>query len=102
MVPRYRGLTQDRSRQEALRQAGERLVLSGERLLGALADDPDQPPPFGLGYRPGFHDLDHVAEMRLVGLVVDVADCPAAHQLAVLGVRDQPLDHDPARLVHLV
>ena len=76
--------------------------LAGEGLLGALADDPHQPPPLRLRQRPGLHDLDRVADVRLVLLVVDVADGPLLDVLAVLRVLDQPLDLDPAGLVHLV
>src|SRR5208337_4081394 len=77
------------------------VVRKGAPLRRAERPHP-QPPALELGHRAGFHDLDHVAETRLVGLVVNVTDGPATHQLAVLGVRDQALDHDPARLVHLV
>jgi len=79
----------------------ERFVAR-EGLLGPLADDPHQPPALELGERPGLHDLDGVAAVRLVGLVVHVADRAPPHHLAVLRVRHESLDHDPPRLVHLV
>src|SRR4051812_11607556 len=69
-----------------------RLALAGQGLLGALPDDPDDPPPLELGEGAGLHDLDDVAHVRLVGLVVRVADGTVAEQLAVLGVREEALD----------
>src|SRR5262249_38433908 len=54
------------------------LVLARKRLLGPLADDPYHSPSLELRQRAGLHNLDHVALVRLVGLVVHVAYCPAA------------------------
>src|SRR4051812_18618080 len=78
------------------------LALAGQGLLGALPDDSDDPPPLELRERAGLHDLDEVSQVRLVGLVVRVADGAAAEELAVLRVREEGLDLDPAGLVHLV
>ena len=49
-----------------------------------------------------FDDLDRVADVRLVVLVVHVAHRPAAHELAVLRVPHQARDLHAARLGHLV
>src|SRR6516165_6324794 len=51
-------------------------VFAGQRLLGALSNDPDQPPALELGHRARFHDFNQVAEMGLVGLVVHMAYGP--------------------------
>src|SRR6266403_1618376 len=53
---------------------GGALALAGQRLLGAGADDPDDPPPLELRQRAGLHDLDDVADVGGVLLVVGVAD----------------------------
>src|SRR5262249_40610398 len=44
-----------------------RLALAGERLLGARPHDADDPPPLELGQRASLHDLNQVAQVRLVG-----------------------------------
>src|SRR4051812_23388953 len=78
------------------------LALAGQGLLGAGADDADDPPSLELREGPRLHDLDDVAEVGRVGLVVGVADRAPLEELAVLRVRDQPLELDAAGLVHLV
>src|SRR5262249_22369312 len=74
-------------------------------ILGAprrgLGHHAEQQPVLGLAERPALHDLDGVAGVRDVLLVVDVADRPAADVLAVARVLDQPRDLDAAGLVHL-
>src|SRR5215471_11104183 len=52
--------------------------------------------------RPALDDLDAIAGLELVLLVVRLVLRPAVQVLAVLGVRYAPLDHHDARLVHLV
>src|SRR4051812_35968709 len=47
-----------------------RLALAGQGLLGAGADDADDPPSLQLRQGAGLHDLDRVADVRLVLLVV--------------------------------
>src|SRR5262249_7165373 len=61
-----------------------------------------QPPVLQLGQRARLHDLDGVAGVRLVVLVVHVADGPPLDVLAVALVLDQPRDLHAAGLVHLV
>src|SRR3954464_3447494 len=78
------------------------LVLAGQGLLGPRADDPDDPPPLELRQRAGLHDLDDVAQVGLVRLVVTMADGASPEHLAVLGMREEGLDLDPSGLVHLV
>src|SRR5262245_15516044 len=82
--------------------AGDRTFQVRERPARCLLDDLHQLPPLQLGERPALDDLDGVAQVRLVLLVVGVADRPPLDELAVLGVTDQPLDLDPAGLGHLV
>src|SRR5262249_25041063 len=84
------------------RRRGRRLRGGGGAELRPAGDDAHQPPVLGLGQGPRLHDLDGVAGVRLVVLVVDVADGAAADVLAVAGVLDQARDLDPARLLHLV
>src|SRR5258708_3972677 len=69
---------------------------------GAPLHDAEQPPVLGLGEAARLHDLHGVALVRLVLLVVDLADRPPLDVLAVAGVLDQARDLHPARLVHLV
>src|SRR5215471_12196983 len=52
--------------------------------------------------RAALDDLDAIARLELVLLVVRLVLRPAGQVLAVLGVRDAALDHHDARLVHLV
>src|SRR5262245_32352898 len=72
----------------------------GGGAAGRLRHHPQQPPVLQLRQGPRLHDLDGVAGVRLVGLVVDVADGPPLDVLAVALVLDQPGDLDPAGLVH--
>ena len=72
------------------------------RRAGGLGHDAHQPPVLDLRQRPGLHDLDRVADVRLVLLVVDVADGPPLDVLAVARMLDQPRNLDAAGLVHLV
>src|SRR5206468_2527600 len=65
-------------------------------------DDPDDPPALQLRQRPGLHDLDEVPQVRLVGLVVGMADGPTPEHLAVFRMRVERLDLDTPSLVHLV
>src|SRR5260221_3924114 len=81
---------------------GRGLTLAGQGLLGTSADDPDDPPALELRQRAGFHDLDDVPQVGLVGLVVGMADRASLEELAVLRVRHQPLELDAAGLVHFV
>src|SRR5437588_13047479 len=67
-----------------------------------LGHDPDQPPVLILRQRPRLHDLDGVADVRLVLLVVDVADGAALDVLAVALVLNQARNLDAASLLHLV
>src|SRR4029079_16164651 len=52
--------------------------------------------------RAALDDLDAIARLELVLLVVRLVLRPARQVLAVLGVGDAALDHHDARLVHLV
>src|SRR5438093_52187 len=76
------------------RRGGCRHVGDGRRAAGAFGDDAHQAPVLHLGQRPGLHDLDRVADLRLVLLVVDVTDRPPADVLAVARVLDQARDLD--------
>src|SRR5262245_15926281 len=77
-------------------------ALHHRHRLRRLGDDPHQAPGLGLGQRPGLHDLDRVPRVRLVLLVVNVADRPLADDLAVAGVGHLAVDLHPPGLVHLV
>src|SRR5690348_10956845 len=57
-------------------------------------------PALGRRERPGLDDLHHVADLRLVLLVVRVELLRAADHLLVLRVRLDRLDADDDRLVH--
>src|SRR5262245_11256690 len=62
----------------------------------------DDPPALQLRRGPGLHHADAVADVDVVGLVVDVELLRAVDELGVLGVA-HPLDHrDDRGLVHLV
>src|SRR5262245_2642603 len=67
-----------------------------------LGHDAHQPPVLVLRQRPGLHDLDRIANPRLIRLVVCVADRTALDVLTVTSVLDQPRNLDAAGLVHLV
>src|SRR5262249_10320040 len=62
----------------------------------------DDSPALELRQRAGLHDLDQIALVRRVCLVMRMADGAAPEQLAVLGMRHEPLDDHPSSLVHLV
>src|SRR5262245_37102499 len=66
-----------------------------------LFHDAQQPPVLVLGERSRLHDLDFIADARLVLLVVHIANGAALDVLAVAGVLDEAGDLDAARLVHL-
>src|SRR5262245_28675841 len=87
-------------------KSSRRRLRRGRRVRGrhggGLGDDAQQAPVLHLGQRPRLHDLDGIAGVRFVLLVVNVADGAAADVLAVADVLDQPRDLDAARLVHLV
>src|SRR5579871_1728869 len=77
------GANPRRSLDQLLRLLGA-LDFGGERGGGRRAgDDAEQPPVLHLRQRAGLHDLDHVALVRIVVLVVNVADGPALDVLAV-------------------
>ncbi len=65
---------------------------------GAL-DDVDDAPALEAADRTGFHDLDLVADLGLVLLVVDVHDGLAVDDLLVAGMRDLEGDGDLDGLV---
>src|SRR5262249_46333731 len=64
--------------------------------------DAHQPPVLGLGKRARLHDLDGIALLRLVVLVVGLAHGTALDVLAVTRVLDQAGHLDAPGLVHLV
>src|SRR5215510_3076711 len=70
-------------------------------LPGAL-DELHEAPALVLGHGPGLHEADHVTDLALVLLVVDLELLPPPHVAADRGVHDEPLDGDDHRLLHAI
>ena len=81
---------------------GDRAFEVRQRPARGLGHDPHQLPPLGPRQRPALDDLDRVAQVRLVALVVGVADRPLFDVLPVLRVLDGAGDLDPTGLGGLV
>src|SRR5438105_3168157 len=77
------------------------LEAARSRLLGAL-DQLFHAPALFAGKGACFDDQHAVARFVLVLLIVSLVLLPARHELAVLRVRQPPLDGHDARLLHLV
>src|SRR5262245_13043082 len=71
-------------------------------LLDRSRDELDDLPPLVLRDRAVLHDLDAVADLELVLLVVRLVSVAVAHVLLVDGVARATDDLDDDRLVHLV
>src|SRR5262245_30508094 len=80
---------------------GAGLGRGGARLR-RLGHHTDEAPVLHLRERTCLHDLDGIANVRLVLLVMGVADGPPTDVLSIARVLDQARNLDPARLVHLV
>src|SRR5262245_6066894 len=68
-------------------------------LPGAL-DELHEAPALVLGHGPGLHEADHVADLALVLLVVDLELLPPPHVAAHGGVLNESLDGHDTGLVH--
>src|SRR5262245_9299167 len=76
-------------------------IMNGSRLPGAL-DELHEAPALVLGHGPGLHEADHVTDLALVLLVVDLELLPPPHVAAHGGVSHEPLDGDDHRLLHAI
>src|SRR5262245_52920088 len=70
-------------------------------LPGAL-DELHEAPALVLGHGPGLHEADHVTDLALVLLVVDLELLPPPHVAAHRRVLDESLDGHDHRLVHAI
>src|SRR5262249_26089424 len=70
-------------------------------LPGAL-DELHETPALVLGHGPGLHEADHVADLALVLLVVNLELLPPPHVAAHGGVLNETLDGHDHRLVHAI
>src|SRR5690606_20283067 len=74
----------------------------GDVYLLVLAHDPNKIPTLQPRLRRAFDNLDRVADMRFIILIMHVAHGPTMNELAVLRMLDQAANlHAPA-LVHFV
>src|SRR5256885_2623762 len=76
-------------------------IMNGSRLPGAL-DELQESPALVLGHGPGLHEANHVTDLALVLLVVDLELLPPPHVAAHGGVLHEALDGHDDRLVHAI